>query len=142
MSLLILWVPPRQMVVEVGLLFELAAAGRKGAVLGQLGHVVHERVEEVSQLRDLHEFLLRRDLLLKYDYSLTIIPSRSSPRLLVSSSSLSTRLSFQYLCASGIFCKLCRAFAATLARSMSSRLESFKTSTNFSSTFESWMPSS
>lgn len=74
--------------------------------------------------------------------ALTMIPSRSSPKLLVSSSNRSTSESDQYLPAFGTFCRLCRAFAATLAISISSRFESFNTSTSLSRMFVSAYPSS
>lgn len=51
------------MVFEVGLVLEPAATAIDRAVPSQLGHVVNQRVEEVSQLRDLNELLLSSDLL-------------------------------------------------------------------------------
>lgn len=59
---------PSHMVVEVGLILELPATGRQGAVLGQLGHVVYECIEEVPELSDFNKFFLRCDFLLKMNY--------------------------------------------------------------------------
>lgn len=135
---------PRYVVVKVPHIFKLTAAAWHGAVLCELGHIIDQRVEQVSQRGDFNELFFGRHLLLKLKIiiELTMIPSRSSPKLFVKSSSRSTSESDQYLPAFGTFCRLWRALAATLAISMSSRFESFNTSTNFSKMFASPTPSS
>lgn len=57
--------------------------------------------------------------------------SRSSPKVIVSSSKRAICSSLQYLLESGTFYRLCKAFAATLAKSISSRFASLMTSINF-----------
>ncbi len=66
------------MVVEVSLILEFAATGLQGAVLGQFGHIVDERVEEIPELCDFNKFFLRCDFLLKYElltyhYSIQVV---------------------------------------------------------------------
>jgi hypothetical protein len=55
---LIVWVSPFYVLVEISLVFELAATLSERAVLGQLWHVVHQRIQEAAELRDLDELFL------------------------------------------------------------------------------------
>lgn len=52
------WVSPFYVLVEISLVFELAATLNERAVFGQLRHVVHQRIQEAAELRDLDELFL------------------------------------------------------------------------------------
>lgn len=49
---------PFYVLVEISLVFELAATLNERAVFGQLRHVVHQRIQEAAELRDLDELFL------------------------------------------------------------------------------------
>ena len=55
---LIVWVSSFYVLVEISLVFELAATLNERAVLGQLRHVVYQRIQEAAELRDLDELFL------------------------------------------------------------------------------------
>lgn len=55
---LIVWVSPFYVLVEISLVFELAATLNERAVFGQLRHIVHQRIQEAAELRDLDELFL------------------------------------------------------------------------------------
>jgi hypothetical protein len=59
----IVWVSTLDMLVEIGLVFELATALGDGAVFSELWHVVDESIEQAAELLNLDELFFCGHLL-------------------------------------------------------------------------------